>query len=72
MRVGTYPNEDNSCDAFEQGSSIICVLSYDQAQDILLGINLHWIGFCKWKVQLQIQISCVIEFQVEAPWHCCC
>ena len=44
MRVGTYPNEDNSPDAFEQGSSIICVLSYDQAQDILLGIDLHRIG----------------------------
>ena len=44
MRVGAYPNEDNSPDAFEQGSSIICVLSYDQAQDILLGIDLHRIG----------------------------
>ena len=42
VREGVFSNAENSPDAYEQGSSIICVVSYQQAQDFLSGKSTRW------------------------------
>ena len=65
-RKGTFPNEDNSPDAYEQGSSIISVLSYEQAQDFIAGKSLHLIGaFAKGKCNCKSKTHVLTNYKMR-------
>ena len=65
-RNGVFPNEDNSPDAYEQGSSIICVVSYEQAQDFLTGKSLHLLGaFAKGKCNCKSKTHVLTNYKMR-------
>ena len=65
-RKGIFPNEDNSPDAYEQGSSIISVLSYEQAQDFIAGKSLHLIGaFAKGKCNCKSKTHVITNYKMR-------
>ena len=65
-RNGVFPNEDNSPDAYEQGSSIICVVSYEQAQDFLTGKSLLSLGaFAKGKCNCKSKTHVLTNYKMR-------
>ena len=72
LREGVFPNEENSPDAFEQGSSIICVVSYQQAQDFLGGKTLHMLGaFAKGKCSCKSKTHVLTNFRMRPHGIAC-
>ena len=65
-------NEENSPDAFEQGSSIICVVSYQQAQDFLGGNDLHRLdAFAKGKFNCKSKTYVLTNFKMRPHGIAC-
>ena len=59
-------------DAYEQGSSIICVASYEQAQDFLTGKSLHLLGaFAKGKCNCKSKTHVLTNYKMRPHGFTC-
>ena len=72
LREGVFANDENSADAYEQGSSIICVVSYQQAQDFLNGEALHMLGvFANGKCNCKSKTHVLSNFKMRPHGIAC-
>ena len=72
LRESLFPNEENSPDAYEQGSSIICVVSYQQAQHFLSGKSSHILGaFAKGKCNCKSKTHVLTNFRMRPHGIAC-